>query len=147
MPKLLLWSQHIRSGDWKQKQDGNYVFTEKWLILSFLRTLVRQLNYWFVYCRISLDSPQISSFVWESIHLLLFSLWSMTHLRVHSITPLLQPPIQPTRHKPEFFLMNQIKTTTLPDIMNLYLLPVQFLWNRLYWIVFFFFFKYIFMEV
>lgn len=69
---------------------------------------MRQLNYWFVHCRISLDSPQISSFVWESINLLLFFLWSTTQLRVHSITPLPQPPIQPMRPKPEFFKMNQI---------------------------------------
>lgn len=74
----------------------------------FLTTLVRQLNYCLVHFRISLDSPQISSFVCGSIHLPRFSLRNMTHLRVHSITPLPQSPIQPLRLKAEFLQMKQI---------------------------------------
>lgn len=93
----------------RNKMETIDAFTEKWLIRSLLRTLVGQLNYCLVHFRISLDSPQISSFVCGSIHLLLFSLWNMTHLRVHSITPPPQPPIQPLRLKPELFQMKQIK--------------------------------------
>ena len=93
----------------RNKMETIDVFTEKWLIRSFLRTLVGQQNYCLVHFRISLDSLQISSFVCGSIHLLLFSLRNMTHLRVHSITPLPQPPIQPLGLKPEFFQTKQIK--------------------------------------
>lgn len=43
-------------------------FTAKWLIWSFLTTLLGQLSYCLAHFRISLDSSQISSFVCGSIH-------------------------------------------------------------------------------
>lgn len=49
----------------EKKKDA---FTEKGLIWSFLRPLVGQLNYCLVHFRISLDSPQIVSFLCGYIH-------------------------------------------------------------------------------
>lgn len=73
----------------RNKMETIDAFTEKWLIWSFPRTWVGQLNYCLVHFRISLASPQISSFVCGSIHLHLFSLRNMTHLSEfnHALTP------------------------------------------------------------